>query len=579
MKARAQTRVLLSVFGAVVLLSAASANALPPIRIWGDLSSSYGWSSSETLQQQETRKLASLKVNGLTYIWRPWFAMLRATSSFSIDQTESTNTEGESSQFMSGSSNVNLFPKSRFPFQFYVEKSDSRDDIEGFIDEYSAFRYGFSQQYRNLSNDLHVLANFDEATQSRSDEADEVGKNAQLSVSKRIGPHDLAFSANGNTSKSSEDNSDTDTYAVTGRHSYSKFKNFSVESLINNSGYSDANPVNNTELSVTQLSSFASWRPQDVESLSLSSSVRFQGTDRESLEREGVSTDQNDTLNAFMGAQYEFTPLISLSANVNGNTVKSEETDNYLLSETVGLSYHPDALEFTGYTYSASLGGSVTNQNSNVEDTQQISSNANHNLNKGITIDGRRVVDIGASQGLNTDNSFSTKPSQTLNHSFSLSWNLEVEDGSSVARLLLSDSRELSETYTFQLANFQFSRESKLNRYANLSGNLTLQASRQINEGGQDKTVIASGLLQYRHIDFFGVPRLKLTSELKVRSDTLSPSVDELIDNDRAEEILWKTDLDYRLGLFSTKLSTQLQSVNGKIDRAVQVKFTRVFGY
>ena len=133
-----------------------------PVRVWGDISTLYRARESDSgdSRARATERLNIGTINASSYIWQPWFALVRGGLTLSENTSDSSEQESAKTEFLSGNFQFDLFPTSRFPFQFYYNQSHNNLDDDLFDREIVTTEYGIGQQYRSKDGNNHYFAKF-----------------------------------------------------------------------------------------------------------------------------------------------------------------------------------------------------------------------------------------------------------------------------------------------------------------------------------------------------------------------------------------------------------------------------------
>ncbi|MGD2083271.1 MAG: hypothetical protein PVF91_09905, partial [Chromatiales bacterium] len=140
---------------------------LPPVRYSGQLESTVRMDSPEGLEDS-MQLINRLNLNLGTYIWQPWFATVDGTLVLAYSETEVGDQEA-SSEVVAGNATLRVFPQSRFPFELFVEVTDSRadllNDLGGIGNEQRNTRVGFNQAYRTPSGRTSARGGYEHTEQ------------------------------------------------------------------------------------------------------------------------------------------------------------------------------------------------------------------------------------------------------------------------------------------------------------------------------------------------------------------------------------------------------------------------------
>ena len=168
-----------------------------------------------------------------------------------------------------------------------------------------------------------------------------------------------------------------------------------------------------------------------------------------------------------------------------------------------------------------------------------------------------------------------------INHSFSLNWSdSSLKKNQSMIRFLISDSRSLKqEDRVFQLANLLYSGLIRFDRLTQLSGNITLQHTRDKEGGAQSESTVTNGQLLYTRNRAFQIPRLVFKSELRLnwQQSESERTISAVNENTRTNQS-WENSLNYLIGRLELSVDLDFIKVGNGYDRLVKFELKRSFG-
>ena len=181
-------------------------------------------------------------------------------------------------------------------------------------------------------------------------------------------------------------------------------------------------------------------------------------------------------------------------------------------------------------------------------------------------------------QSFNYDYESERADEKSIDHSYSVTWSNSEIGNQNLVRLLLSDSRSLNrENDFFQLVNFQYTGSTRLSRYSQLNGNLTLQHSRREFEKQLTEETARNGQLGYRTSRAFNVPGLIFLSDLKLsKRESETERLIRGLDPDTEASL--ENSLQYRIGRLEIELDIDFIKVGDVYDRLFKFQITRSFG-
>lgn len=580
-----------------------------------------GWNGSLAYDVRATRahgegsalsQLITGNIGARTFIYQPWFARvsgsLGLTGSWTQDHPDRSAPDGPlqidaslheqirtREQFATGYGRIDVFPQSRFPFEAHVERNDSRID-SGLASTFNfqTQNIGFSQRYRPVGGAWDLNAGYDRREQNG------LGfKATQDLVTADFNTHWKYNELNLNGSKSharSTGIQDESRYStLIARHNFVPSTAMSLDTTANYTRTQENTASVGNDLQVLQWSSVGLWRREN-------SPLQLTGTARALQLREDLSNTTLDTWGATLGANYDYSPNLRLTANGGFNATRSGSSDVNGLAGSLGANYQGDSVSVGGARYEWFTGGTVgatSTQGSGVESEQQTALNLQlgHTLTRVWSTGQLSTLTMNAGQTLSY-----TQIRSNLSHAAALgltdltallntlsgTWNSGGSDRNAYARVTYSDSIALQgPDNRFQLFNFQLSGNFELDNQRSFTGDVTYQRTWQENATRLDGVTsvplsrqgasAASGEVVYRHQRLFGVPRLRFESRLRLAQDVLKQPGTLLTLPDR-ETKLWENRLDWSVGRIDAQAILRLSSVDGRRREALMFRIQRSFG-
>ncbi len=542
----------------------------------------------------ESSSVSQLVTNSLsasTYIYQPWFARVNGTLGVTVGRSRGGGEDNASAErFITGNARVDLFPRSRFPFEVHVERNDSRID-SGLASplDFRTQNFGFSQRYRPPSGAYSLSASFDRREQISAGSRD-IQNLLTGDFSTRWKHNELALGLSQSQARREPNDARTLFRSLVGRHQYVPSSELSVSSNLNFTRTEENAAFGASDLSVLQGSSVGVWHAEGSK-LALSGSVRGL------LLRDAIGDHALESVGLTLGATYELTPKIRFSASGSANATSSDSRSALGFNGSLDANWQGDTRQFMGFRYdphaSASVGGSHTADDNQVSLGGQLG----HTLSQSWPVTSRSTLSLSASQSLAVSQSRNTNTqpgdaptsSQTLFHSLGATWSVGGDNRTAYARATYSDSRDLGGNHSsFQMLNFQLSGNFEFDRNRSLSGNLTLQRavqrtgdSRLVGDPGlvlgeRSSSAGASGEIVYRQLRAFGIPRLRFTSRLMLAQDVLNQPGTFATIPDR-ETRVWENRLDWLVGRLETQLEFRLSRVDGKRRELLMLRLRRSF--
>lgn len=521
--------------------------------------------------------ISTMRLNLSTYLWRPWIATLDGGLAFSYISRK--NSHDSTGQDVSGNANFNLFPQSRFPFRAYFSKMNNR--IEGDItdQDLTVTTYGVNQTYikgptyLNLNYYHTVEDDEDNLSSSGKRSREDVEDSLELSMSTSVGSHVISADSRFNfidrtTPSISEDQT---THVV--RHNYRSDTgtDLSVNNLFT---YTDRTTESilgpKVGTSLMQLNSNVFWRPKTEKRLLVTGSALMQGSD-DLFDATGVTGLVN----------YQWNPYLNFRTRAN---FAKSRTNTQSLQE-IGVEYSPADTPLFGFMHTYNVSADVSNRTDDLEDgRQELNVRGGHIFSRDFpTAIGR--VNVSATQRVATILDTRGKSDRTISHTLGAGWNKTTGNSTNFLRATLSDTRRFSndiDELGFQQANLQLTRTQQLSRESSWNGNITFQANKTLNDNFGSDTVNLNGsiLLSYNHRRVFGVPRLRLQSELRYMSRAIFEvsNSDGLDDDYNNNDVFWQNRLNYGIGRLNFRLTTNIGMNDGEFNNFVLFQVRRNFG-
>ena len=567
---------------------------VPPIDYWGTLSYENRFDTGGQ-QPQTMQQLLTAKVNGSSYLWKPWFAEVNGGLGISFGRFDNSDIgSGTNDVFLTGIGQAQFFPRSRFPFEAHFELADSR--VGGGIiaaNDYRTLRVGVSQSYRPESGPYTLYGSYDHWSQF----GPVYGNSSQDLVSGEYRSswkdQSLQVTANLNLAQSATTGQETEFDALVARHNYGPSPEFSVDttaSLVRNR-YDLL--LGSSDIAGAQVNSIGVWRPAN-QPLTVTASARI-GALRVSG---GAGDSQGAT--ATLGATYQVNRNLQLSASGNAGFFNGAGTRSTSHGENVGGIYSGDNVSFAGFSYDWSVSANAGYQGEPTGSAALLSSQLNQSLGRalvlpdGSTLSGSVGLNLGAGKGSASSDRFGDNSGNVgqVGTNASLTWNKSAGGSSGYARVTVSDTRQVygEQRPSFQFANVQISGTWNFGRYNSLVGDLTYQYTRQdpgfLIAGGAAVPVPSIGLqsstataanITYRHDRVFGIPRLRFVSQLQitdaavVQQNVLGAPQDQL-------SRWWDNRLEYLIGRLTATFAVRAYEVQGIRREGIYLRIERAIG-
>lgn len=536
-------------------------------------------------------QLVTWRTTARSYMWRPWILSLDGSLGLTKTRRERSDSEQDGT-LVTGSLGASLFPQSRFPLRAYFDSRNSNvDAVLGGLDLRTT-TYGVLQQYSPLSGgavslDFRRSENAENSAQRQQARRDFVTDILQLNATKSLGRNNLRFlSSLRQTERSvSAESEIRKTFSL--RHRYRSSPRFYIEdtTFFND----EALALDGLDISrqFLQLNGIATWRPDIEKPLLVSVRGLVQGVDS----RQNGTERESENFSLTTSATYQWSDTMVFAANAGYAVANSDRTDEHsTVFQRVRSTFRANRIEFgrNQYRWGSSIeAGNRSDQNGVGGATQDIVLSLNHSLTRNASFASGRQLQVSFSQqGTSTTDTEEREEYSLINGVF-VTLNRQNGRTSSYLRLSATDRRLFGERDTvFQLVNFQASIRSQRTRNRSWNGGITVQYGLNSFVGPGDnrddnESVSYSANLTFVQRQLFGVPRLNLTSELRLLSSDFRS--DELleetlgIDPDRDDQV-WRNRLDYRVGKLEFRLLTDLREINEDWQSQVFLQVRRYYG-
>ena len=556
-----------------------------PVRVWGDFRSAYATRDFVANDATSENWLNTGTVNASTYLWRPWFALANGGLTLALDESDFSDQEEESNQYIAGNFRFDLFPTSRFPSFLAYDQSREQLDDNQLNRDVKTTKFDFGQRYRSPDGMHQLRAELGNNTNEDMVSRDTEGNRFLFSSNSRIENHSVGTSILFDTVEDRIQGEQTDSYSLAGQHSYRSIENFSIENLVSTSKVENDFIRSATDVETAEISSLLSWRPGDRRDISVTGNLRLsdvvlQQTDNLTTPNDESTRQDIATANLNQGLLYRYSDNLLFRESVNANLTENDDNEVLIATEAVGLSYTADRISTGAGEYGWSLGSTYINEHGDIESSERLNNRFSHSLDNNLLLRDGNQLRTNFTQALGYDRNSSEVNRESISHSFSLTWSESTINNQSVLRFLISDSRtQEEEDELFQLANLQYTGSHRFDRFTRLSGDLTLQWSNTEDDDDKSRSYVTNGQLVFSRARFFQVPRLVFSSRLRLsRQQSESERVISEVNEDDETDESWENSLDYRIGRLSARVDLDFIKADGSYDRVFKVQFTRSFG-
>lgn len=575
---------------------------LAPIALGGNVALDERWTRADD-GASSRQTLLSTTVDLATYVWQPWFVQLRAGAGLLLAQGSNTSAGGErrddDSAAWTGRFGVLVFPASRFPFELRGDVSDSRTNSDFVGSDYRSRRLTASQSYRPATGSESYNLTYEQSTLSSARLPDDTVRSLRGLMTATRGSHGFELSGSRTLNERDAVADETRVTALAARHNYRPSHALTVDNLATFNEARVRAPSLDLATEVRQLSSFATWRPQQGNApdgrgrpFYLTGSVRFV----ESRTAAADAAAETRSFNGTVGASYDITRQLRASGGVSVSEIAFADESTTLASETIALTYVPDPLLLGRWRYAPSATVNATGTQGAAEgDRATFGAQFAHGLSRHWTHGGGSVsLNVSQSAGALRD-TLRSDVDRTLGHSAGLNW--QSAGGSATQSFVgfsASDSRSYGATDSaFQLVNLQFTLRTQWTRTSSWSGSLTAQAARArfdavasgplppATQGAADDgwRKYYSGTLTYENSRAFDVPRLRFTLLASANSQQLERRSEGDVDAPRERiDHLVEARLDYAIGRLDARLTLRTAKVERRRQDVLFFRVNRRFG-
>lgn len=575
-------------------MKVARAAEIPPIRWWGELGYDFRVEQFEA-GDDLSEHAGLLRLNAASFIHEPWFATIEGGIGFNLRRARVGDNDVDSDSLL-GNAKLRLFPRSRFPFETFFERADSRTDTDLAGLDIERTRYGFLQRYNTLggaayrlgyehSSQTNSVSGLSNQARDRRDVTDLV----RAGFDKAFGAHAIHF----DSSATNVDRVDSPDYTRTLfsalRHNYRPGPSLSAEDMLTYNRTDIRQGASEFETGIVQLNSHAFWRPKPAGPLRVNATLRALTRRNESRSDDASVHSGTSTL----GMTYEWSPRWLFNSGV-GVTVTDNERDRSTASfQTASLAYRSRTWHPAGFD--ANWFGQLDARN-NTDDEGDVQSGGvemGYYVGRNMLSNGHSSLRTDWRQSLSLVEDTDGFASQRLLSNLATTWNHRAGPVSSMIRLSASDthtwaSGEDAETVQgdFQLVNFQASLDRRLSGTSSLFGNVTVQATRSYSprmDGTNDATngewtPTATADITYQKRMLFGVSRLSFRSTARFISDSYLPILDEP-DGERArDDRQWENRLEYAIGRLQLRAIARISEIRGEDQTLFLFQARRLFG-
>jgi hypothetical protein len=565
-----------------------------PVRLGGSLATDLRLSRSAG-QPATFQQVENANVQAATWIWQPWFAQTRAGLGFVLSKakTDADPATGNASYTsrgtsLTGDAALSLFPVSRFPFEAFASRTDSRLSGEIAGSDFNTTRVGLRQTYIDESGNTRYSGRYERNVLTSATFGRDTLDVFDASMHRRMGPH--SFELNGNHSANSGGVAGVASVLdrLNGRHTWSPEQNLQVESLAsaNRTTLRGTGAVPSFTSRFGQFTTFASWRPEEGEPLfDEDHPLYLTATGRAFvLQNDGLGAGtEAKTLSGSLGANYTLSEFSRVTGSASVTHADSNGAVNLLSSQVASIVYTPPLRRFGAFSWTWSASGTASNATASAQPARQaLSSQVSHNVLRSIELSPTARLNFNASQGVGAAFDSAASVTETLTHAAGATWIVAAESGAqSYVGLSVADARSFgANASALQLVNLQASRQNTLSRTSYWAGNLTAQATRQSTaDSSSGVNITTTGNLSYFHNRVFGVPRLRFSSTLTLATQQFDSRVagDLTARREHVSSAL-EGRFDYTIGRVDVRLTARTATIDGRANHLLFLRVVRQFG-
>ena len=585
--------------------------SIPPVRWGGQLTSNISSGSSGASKSLNSSQI--LGVQGSSYIYQPWYALVSGNVDFIVAKSSSsdgasTADSGSRSTAFNFGGNLNLFPLSRYPFQAYLQQSDSRAAANFIGTQYRSTRIELRQNWSPELGTDRASGSFDHSIMTSAQVKSKV-TSLQGNYSTEVEQHRLNGRASYSGSSGDSGGQGSTLLNLSGNHSWSEEEgglNISTFGNISNNKISLLfdNGLSTISSQLFQLGTSVGWQPDEEIPLSISFGANMIG----SSTTIGADSGKLFSVNAFANTQYQFSSNLSASGGLTLLHSRSSLQSVSAFGQNASLSYNGDPLAFAGFSYNWGVGTSLNNQFSTPGvGSINLSGSGQHGVSRIFAVNPGNTLSLYMSQGLSYSKNTNrgeegvSTTGASLSHSVGASWQVGISEGSSGSvSSSFSDSVTRGESRShYRNFSAQGNLQTQLSRWSSFTIGLNLNGSQQLTDPTNTTspfTEIAlatsstrtanrpiwsgSGSINYNHRKPFGIANLAYSASLQAN---LSQTNLRVVSGD-PNALFWQTgtvfqqSVEYRLGLLNFRGGNTITSNSGVKNFSVFGTVTRRFG-
>lgn len=521
-----------------------------------------------------------------TFIWQPWFAQVNGGVSLNTYLSDSRYDAGPNASsrtpltntVFTGKVGLDVVPLSRYPFRTFYEKEDNRQNI-GVASNNTvskSTRFGMNQQYRTLSGQTNYAANYIQNYWGGGYFGESMQKRLGLDMRTVISSNqDLTVTAARDFNEAPIISQSTLSNNLIANHNYRPATNATLHNMFNMGKVDLRKQQILNEDNYVQMTSFGSFASLD-RPLTITENVRLAGINNSSSIATTASNRQTSA-SMGLGAIYQVNNEVQSYGNIGINITDDKLSGQQFKSsyESVGANYIAALANMGSYNYGRHTSGSFSNSAGTAPNsTQVVSLSAGHTLNKYTTDSSQLRVTTDLDQTVTASKASYTQTFLNLSHSGSLQWAFASAEGTTVLRFSANDMRAINGIQNvYQLFNMQVNRSQTMTRNSSLTGDITLQTTRQGIAGNRTSYTTTNAGINYTHQRIFSVPRLDFYSDLRLMGNGLPLTTGPEAPVSRS----WTNSLGYTVGRLEARVEAIFAEYNHINQSTLLFRLRRAF--
>lgn len=559
-----------------------------------------------------TNKTGMLNIRASSHIYQPWFAQVIGNLGLTLSNSQRSSIPGESSvgdlntrsRSMTYGGGLNLFPQSRFPFQAYVDRSNSRASGDNLTsDDYTSTRISLRQVYRPPVGTENYGLSYDRSAFSGSQASSTVDA-VQGHYSVSLDEHSINANARVARAAGGLNGESSRIFNLSGSHLWRPQDGLSVSTTANignnQLNYLSGGALGLNQNRLIQVNSAINWIPDEELPLNVYGAVNL-------ISLTTQTNAGNTTFSNFGGSgglSYRFSNQFVGTANAQFSHTGSGGQRFLITSQSGSLSYSGTPLVFGNYVYNWNTGGTVANQTisggENAQGSQTATLFLGHSLARSIVFSASNALNLTLGQSVSTGTNTQTGGTNTLVHSTGISWRLGYgERLNGIFSFVAADNLTRGE-YSSHYRSFTINGNgvAQISRRASVAASANLNWSRQQTDDSPQRLVdgqqqLGSVTIDTNQARWMGAASIGYThlSPFDVRNLLYSVSyvhtasqVNQRIIGADPNALEWQVSkalqqrLDYRIGRLSLQVLNSFATVNGKKNASVYFQISRSFG-